>query len=248
MPHLNNIVDRTLSLLVSQFKGEKPNGDLPNLQKLVRAFALSIQDIENALNDLKTSRNFGEAKGEQLDGIGQILGLNRNEGESDKDFELRLKFKIFLNKGGATPDDIIYIIRYFTDSTVVKYIEYYPAAFQLCVNGVQGLSLPNSNSDDLIELIKQSSPAGVQYAPITTTYGASKPFVFSSDSGVEELYVTDPNDSQNVEKLNLNTGDNLYVNPSKFLGNPEGGGFAEFGTPIDTTGAGQLSEVIMKKH
>lgn len=242
MPYLNNIVDRTLALLVGQFRGTTPSGDLTNLQKLIKSFALSIQDVEDTLEELRSQRNIDTAVGVQLDGLGQILGLERLDGEDDEDYRERLKFQIFVNQGTGTPEEVIAILTFLTNATRVRYIEYYPAAYQMITNGTTFPDPP----EDLVTALQEASPAAVQYVPITATYGVDVPFVFGADSVFEPLVITDPSDPSLFENLELDTGDLLYVNASQFSDNPEGGGFAEYGSPsIDTTGAGQLCEVIM---
>lgn len=242
MPYISNIVDRTLVLLASQFQGTTPSGGLTNLQKLVKSFALSIQNIEDTLEKLRSERNLDTAIGVQLDGLGQILGLARNDGESDEDYRERLKFQIFINRGTGTPEEVIAILKFLTDATRIRYIEYYPAAYQMITNGIIFPDPPQ----ELVTAIQQASPAAVQYVPITATFGVNVPFVFGADSVFEALVITDPADPALFENLELDTGDLLYVNASQFSDNPEGGGFAEYGSPdIDITGSGQLSEVIM---
>jgi len=241
MAYISNIVDRVLALLAGQFQGTTPSGDLTNFQKLIKSFALSAQDVEDVLEELRSQRNLDTAVGVQLDGLGQILGLERNDGESDDDYRERLKFQVFINQGTGTPEEVIAILKFLTDATRVRYIEFYPAAYQMITNGTTFPEPP----EELVTAIQMASPAGVQYVPITATYGIDVPFVFGADAEFELLYVTDPADTSQLVNLELDTTDLLYVNASQFSVNPEGGGFAEYGTPdIDTTGAGQLCEVI----
>lgn len=246
MPYIPNIVERVLALLASQFQGTTPSGGLTNLQKLIKAFALSAQDVEDVLEELRSQRNLDTAVGVQLDGLGQILGLKRNDGESDDDYRERLKFQIFINQGTGTPEEVIAVLKFLTNATWVRYIEFYPAAYQMITNGTTFPDPP----EELVTAIQKASPAGVQYVPITATYGVEVPFVFGADAEFKLLYVTDPSDPTQLENLELDTTDLLYVNASAFSDNPEGGGFAEaIGTypayTIDTEGAGQLCEVIM---
>ena len=100
--------------------------------------------------------------------------------------------------------------------------------------------------EQLVSAIQSVSPAAVQYTPITATYGVPLPFVFSGDPIIELLNVSpfeaDPFDFRNLQ---VQTTDLLAVNAGNVVNPTFGGCFAEFGTPIDTTGAGQLAEVIM---
>jgi hypothetical protein len=241
MPYISNVVDRALAVLASQFSESKANGDLNNFQKFIKAFALSIQELEDTNYQLLNERNIYTAVGVQLDGLGQILGLARADGESDEDYRENLKFQIFINEGTGTPEEVIAVLKFLTNANRVRYNEYYPAAFQMSTDG---LTFPDP-PEELVEAIQEASPAAVQYTPITATYGVDVPFVFGLDSEIELLWVTDPANPGELENLQLDTTDLLYVNRSVSTTNTEGGGFAEYVSPdIDTTGAGQLAEVI----
>lgn len=240
MPYIPNIIERTLALLAGQFQGGTANGDKTNLQKLISALAESVQDVENVIQQLRTGRNLDSAEGVQLDGIGEILDLPRLDDETDENYRERLKFQSFINGATGTPEEVIAIFKFLTNAEKVRYIEYYPAAFQMITDGT---TFP-SPASDLIEAIQRASPAGVQYTPVTANYGEF-PFVFGADSEIELLYVTNPSDPSELVNLELDTADLLYVNASTSASNPEGGGFAEYGSPdIDITGAGMLAEVI----
>jgi len=243
MAYISNVVQRTLNLLASQFQGTTQSGDLTNFQKLIKSFSLSSQEIQDVLEQLKSERNIDVAVGVQLDGLGQIIGLERLGGQDDEDYREALKFQIFINRSNGTPEEMIRILKFFTNASKIRFIEYYPASYQMITNGTTFPDIP----EDIVNVIQSSSPASVQYVPITATYGVEVPFVFSGDANIELLSVTDPADSTNLVNLETDTTDLLVVNASNFTPNPEGGGFAEYGSPsIDSTGAGQLCEVFYK--
>jgi len=242
---ITNVVERAIVLLASQFRKSSSTENLSNMQKFVKAFAESIQDLENANWQLKTERNLDNSQGVQLDGLGQILGLDREEDESDTDYRERLKFQIFINQSHGTPEELIAILIFITNATKVRYIEFYPAAFQMITNGQTFPTPP----EEIITAIQDASPVGVQYCPVTATYGVNVPFVFAGDFESEKLVITDPANPESLTNLELDTGNLLYVNPQKSVSNSEGGGFSEaLGTyptyTIDETGAGQFCEVI----
>lgn len=241
MPYIPNVIERSLTLLASQFRGTDATGNLTNFQKLLKVFLESSQDVQDVINQLKTQRNIFDALGIQLDGIGEILGLERNDGESDSDYRERLQFQTFINSGTGTPEEVIRVLAFLTNADTVNYIEYYPGAYQLSTDGTTFPDPP----EDLVDALDRASPAGIQYVPVTATYGVEKPFVFGLDFEIEPLLITDPNDPEELTNLELDTSEILYVNPANRASSRFGGGFAEFGDPIDTTGAGQLAEVIM---
>lgn len=252
MPYIPNVVQRSLSLLASQFRGTNEEGNLTNFQKLLKVFLESSQNIQDVINQLKTQRNIFDAVGVQLDGIGEILGLQRESGESDEDYRERLQFQTFINSGTGTPEEVIRVLAFLTNASKVGYIEYYPGAYQMSTDGTTFPDPP----EELVTAINRASPAGIQYVPVTASYGVEKPFVFGLDFEEVPLWVTDPNDPEELTNIELDTSEILYVNPANRATSRFGGGFAEAiwtndpTTPIiydfDTTGAGRLAEVIMR--
>lgn len=185
--------------------------------------------------------------GAQLDGLGQIIGLERNPGESDSSYRQRLKDQVFINVSSGTPEEMIRIIASLTNATEVRYMDMFPAGFILVTNGINFPSPIN----DLNIAIQSASPAAVQSVPIYATFGVAKPFVFGNDSEIEPLWITNPSPPPDLTNLQLNTGFLLNVNPSIFTAPNFGGGFAEaLGTfpnyTYYTEGAGQFIEVIQE--
>jgi hypothetical protein len=242
MVRITNHVQRAVVLLAGQFQQSLVDGEYSRFQRLIRAFVTSMQEIDNVDQDLKFERSLETSIGDQLDGIGQILGLARLPDESDEDYRERLKFQIFINKANGTPEEVITVLQFLTKANQIRYHEYYPAAFQMSTDGLVFPVPP----EQLVTAIQSVSPAGVQYTPITATYGVPLPFVFSGDPIVDLLLVA-PNEADPFDLVNLeiDTGNLLAVQAGRVTNPDFGGGFAEFGTPIDTTGAGQLAEVIM---
>lgn len=249
MVDIPNYFERTLALLASQFQLKNPDGSLTNLQKVVKSLTLQAQELNTQEQLLITMRYLNTAEGEQLDGLGQILGLPRIPGQSDQTYREDLQFQIFVNQSNGTPEQMIQILKYLTDATEIWYIELYPAAYQMITNG---LSFPD-NPSDLIQAIQNTSPAGVSFAALTATYNVN-PFVFSTDPFEEQFYVApNPNDISEIHPFQVDSGagaQNLFIQRDETHNPNFGGGFAEaLGEPpnfmgIDTTGAGQLPEAI----
>lgn len=185
MTQILNVFGRTLAILASQFRDQKPDGGLTNLQKLIKILCEPAQELQDVLWQLKTERWLSTSIGQQLDELGIILGLPRNPGESDEDYRERLKFQIFINFSSGTPEEIIQAALFLTDSTYVRFFDVFPAFFQLEINGT---NFPDP-WNELNEAIFKISPAGVNYAPITATLGNEIPFVTSGDLIVQPLAV-----------------------------------------------------------
>lgn len=246
MVQITNHIQRAISLLAAQFQETKADDSPTNLQKLLQALVASAQDIEDVNWELYSERWLTTAIGAQLDGIGQILGLPRNLGESDESYRERLLFQSFINRSTGTPEEIIFVLSTLTQATQVNYYELYPAAFQLYTNGSV---FPNPPSD-LVEVIKQISPAGVNYAPIIFNFGVAIPSIFGSEPVNVLLGVTPPGDPDILVPLEVTKDNveffNLEVNANQIPVTATEGFLAE-GFPFDqvhTYGAGQTAEVV----
>lgn len=242
MVQINNHLQRALSLLASQFRGEKEDGELTNLQKLIKVFVSSAQEIEDVKWELKTERWISTAIGQQLDEIGIILGLPRNPGESDEDYRERLQFQIFINISSGTPEEIMRVLAFLTKATHVSIADIGIAAFQLETNGLKFPNPPN----DLNDGIFQVSPAGVNYAPIVSTYNVPISFELSGDLTDQPLSVN-PNSSDYTEENFLEVepyNSILHVAAGAYEDNGPLGGLDELDFPLDNAGA--ISELIQK--
>ena len=216
---------------------------------MLYAMMTQYQDIQTQLELLNTKRSLNTAEGVQLDGIGEIVGLARIPGQSDEDYREALQFQIFVNQANGTPEDVIAVLKFLNKADRVWYWEVYPAAYQMAANG---LVFPNPVSD-LPQAIQSVSPAGVNFIGVTATYNTT-PFSFSTDPFNEQLYVANnPIDPFEIHPFQADPGtgaEDFFVNRGATT-NPElGGAFAEailISYPIyeiDTTGAGQLAEVL----
>lgn len=242
MVQITNQFERALALLVSQFRGQKPDGSLTNLQKLIKVLVIPFQQLEDVKWQLKTERWLSTAIGAQLDEIGVILGLPRIIGESDEDYRERLQFQIFINSTSGTPEQVMSVLRFLTNGTYSNYHDIGIADYQLETNG---LKFPNP-VNQLNDGIFQVSPAGVNYAPIVATYNVPISFELSGDLTSEPLFVA-PNTNDTSELVNLLVeplNEILYVAAGAYENNGPNGGLDELDFPLET--AGQLSELIQK--
>lgn len=245
MVQITNHVERAIGLLAAQFQETKADDSPTNFQKFLAAFVMSAQEIEDVNWQLYTERWLETAVGVQLDGIGEILGLPRNAGETDESYRQRLRFQAFINRSTGTPEEIIYVISVLTQATYVIYTELHPAAFQLYTNGAV---FPNPPSA-LVEVIKQISPAGINYAPIIFNFGIPIPSIFGSEPVNSILGVTPPGNPDILVPLQVTNGIetfDLEVNANQIPVTATDGFLAE-GFPMDqvhTYRAGQLAEVV----
>lgn len=245
MVQITNHIERALILLAAQFRETKPDNSPTDFQKLIRAFVSEMQDAENVNWQLYSERSIFTAEGAQLDGLGQILGIDRLPGESDDDYRERLLFQAYINNSTGTPEELIRILKFLTKASEVRYLEIYPAAYQLITDGETFPDPPNQ----LVEAIASAAPAGVQYPIITCIGGIDVPVTFGLDPVTDLLVVTDPADPSNLLNLEVYDGTNTYlleVNANRIPFNDSEGYLAEvfLDYSVDTQGAGQLAEVL----
>ena len=191
MVQITDHFQRALSLLVSQFRQNNGLPPLNNIQKLIKVICTPIQVLENIKWQLKTERWLSTGVGRQLDEIGIILGLPRQINESDDEYRERLQFQIFINNSSGTPEQIIQVLQFLTQASHIGYFEIGIAAFQLETNGLKFPNPPN----DLNDAIFQTSPAGVNYAPIVATYNVPISFELGGDLTDQMLNVVPDGDS-----------------------------------------------------
>lgn len=235
-----NHFERAVALLVEQFRKQKPDGSLTNLQKVIKALVEPLQELEDVNYELLTERWLSTAVGVQLDKLGNILGLPRNPGESDESYRQRLMFQVFINISNGTPEEVSNLAVFLTKATYVRFFDVFPAFFQLEINSLPEL-MPNP-WNALNEAIKDISPAGVNYAPVTNTLNVPIPFQFGGEQRVDPFYVEPVEGELHDFEVDAPTPFQLYVS----IGNPEDtgiiGGFEELGFPNPE--AGQIAELI----
>jgi len=248
MVNITNYFERATALLASQFQIKNPDGSLTNLQKLISALCMQAQELNTQEQALQTQRYLNIAVGVQLDNLGEILGLARIPGQSDASYREDLQFQIFVIQSNGTPEEVIAILKYITDASIIWYDENYPAGYTMATNGL----LFPTNPSDLFAFLQSVSPAGVEFTALIATYD-TVPFVFSSDPIIEQFYVR-PNvlDISQINPFQVNPGSgdvDFYVNNGQTVNPNFGGHFSEalgvyHNYTYDDIGAGQMPESI----
>jgi hypothetical protein len=162
---LPDLVAIALSRLTNQFN------ESTKLRAMVEAM---IAPLQIALEDsaaLKSERWLDTAVGQQLDGLGYIVGESR-QGRTDDEYRDAILFRVFVNTSNATPADMIQGLRTLTKPDDIQYIEQYPATAMLFTDG------PNIPSN-LQTVMQGLAPAAISDVPIMVSYSRPKPFRFS---------------------------------------------------------------------
>lgn len=155
-----------VSRLAQQFK------DKPNITALVRALCVPIQDIENALWQLKTQRGFNGI-GVQLDLVGKIVGQPRN-GLSDADYLLYLRAKIAVESSIGTVEDLLTVASLIDPGNSIHVQYAGPATLTITV--VERITQATATALDAF--LHQAAPDGVRVILIYTLEPSANTFTF----------------------------------------------------------------------
>ena len=137
-------------LVLEQYRGS------PNLLGLIRAVVEECaQPIEDSATALQDVLNVDTASGEWLDIIGKMVGVKRNDGESDEDFRKRVIVNSMENDAG-TPNNVIDVAKELSGDPAPQYLDEVPATFFVYTPNGKALTL--SQVDKL-------APAGVLGIP-----------------------------------------------------------------------------------
>jgi hypothetical protein len=159
-----DIPDFIAGLLVEQFK------EKTNFVNFVKSLSQEAQTLENVFKDLYLDRSIDSGIGEQLDNLGEILGLNRN-GQTDDVYRINLKFQAVLNASKGEPEILISALKIFTDSTIVYFYELFPAKCYGYFNNDTFIIPPDFNS-------KMDNICGGGIKWLGSIIGNHQPFIF----------------------------------------------------------------------
>lgn len=129
--------------------------DSENVIKLLSIYLDQVEELNLAQQELSSlSTDINTATGYQLDIIGNLLGARR-EGRLDADYRNYIRFRISINTGSGTPEDVIGFVKSVTGASKVRYWEHYPACTILETNGT---NIPEA----IPSTIDNVTPAGVK--------------------------------------------------------------------------------------
>jgi hypothetical protein len=160
--------------LINQFR------DLPNWNAWLASYLQQVQETEDALFELLLNRSIDTSVGEQLDGIGEILKLERG-GLSDDDYRTRLKAQIKILKATGTPDEINDVLFAILPTANTFYIqEFPPASFNVIASDEFTL-----DPVTVAGIIRDMKPAGVKAFLEYTLDDDDNTFTFASGDTAE---------------------------------------------------------------
>lgn len=156
-----------LSLLPGQFQ---ESTDLRALVSALVGETHGVQECENTLWDLHSMRWLWIATGQQLDGLGDVLGWPRDS-DDDDEYRESLYLAVLINVSEGEPERVIEGVETITRASEVHFIEKYDATFVVYAHALERW--------DLIYLVGRIAPGGVQTVVVGSE--SANPFVFGVD-------------------------------------------------------------------
>jgi hypothetical protein len=146
-----------LARLAEQYKGK------PLITSYYTANLQQYQDLENAIYNMNSATQLWDgtttpAIGQQLDNIGQIVGISRN-GLDDAQYILFIFGKIAENFSQTTLNNIASVVGYLFQATTVVIQELPPAGLLV---DIFGSAIPSSLFELAISLVQNAMGAGIQ--------------------------------------------------------------------------------------
>jgi hypothetical protein len=142
-----------------------------NFEKLVRAYVDQAQELNDAATELLIEVSIDGSTGVQLDGLGQLIGLER-QGLDDETYKAALKAWVQVNTSGGTIEQLNEVVRLATSTTEAD------AAFELVEDFWAGFKI------NFLELL----PTGIGYMVAEAMYQAKAAGVY----GIFEFFQTEP--------------------------------------------------------
>lgn len=136
------------------------------LKALVGILADQVQDIELANQDILISRLVIYAFGDQLDILGELVGLPRNS-LVDADYKAAIILQVFINNSSGNTEEVVHIAKILSGGTSVRYVEVGPGSYRLYVTG-------GTIGASLLAAVQRVTLGGVRIIDITR--GPAIPF------------------------------------------------------------------------
>lgn len=163
--------------LISEFRSGAipPNQATRKLEKLLYCWVEEAQELDAAAFEVLTETTLDTAVGAQLDGLGQIIGIERR-GASDDRYRCCLKAQISINLASGTIPEILHIVGLVVGPDIQLTLTEGPVLeFYLRADGTLPIGL-GPEVADIVFRIKAVSVHGVfswsQKAPVFALDGA----------------------------------------------------------------------------
>lgn len=129
-----------------------------NIEKLLATYTDETQELETAIQQVLNDRWLDTSVGVQLDGLGQIVGRER-QGATDETYRRLLSAQIALNLSTGSVQDVVSILELFLPGVTLELKQEYPAAFTVTA---MGTAHPTSVATIAAEAMGQARGGGVR--------------------------------------------------------------------------------------
>jgi hypothetical protein len=174
LEHKTDHAAQAKARLLQQYK----EASAPGVQELVEVLGFEVQDLEDALFQIIDETKLSAAIGVNLEHLGDIVGQPRN-GMEDETYWLWIQARIRANRSSGSIDEILAIFMLINEGASFQFVEYFPAAFALKVDGIV-VAAPLQQA----AILRASRKAGVGGALWYSTAPPGSGFSFSGGSGL----------------------------------------------------------------
>lgn len=179
--------DRVVARMLSRYRAKE------RTVALARQLADSVQEVETALWDLIDRTALDTADGVWLEGLGRIVGENR-EGSTDAEFRRFIRARIAANRSAGTVENILSVLYAWNGGTLaMTVVDLVPAGIEL--------TFPSAFTADhlprLIRLLESTRAAGVGTMLIYQHVANADSFTFSSSAALQASATQGFGDSSN---------------------------------------------------
>lgn len=168
-----------LARLIAQYVGK------PRVEQILCIYLDQVQLVESMLWALITERTIETAVGTQLDGIGDIVGQER-QGLSDDDYRPLLRARVRANNSEGTAPDVISVANAALDDPGLGeiFLEFTgPASFELRITNEFVF-----DEKILNKLVQAATAAGVGAFVIVTLTAEANRFVFADPGAGDDTF------------------------------------------------------------
>lgn len=187
LEYFDNVEEVNLSRLISQYQNK------PNIGNWIRAKSRLQQMLFDEIEKLDTLRSLDEAKGVNLDNLGESYNVLRG-GFNDLEYRNIIKATIISYYSSGTFDEIIQSLELiFGLSVEILLDEVFPGKIQVSIIGISDESLELSK-EQITTIMNRATAAGVSFEPLIYS-PAGKFFGFAGDTRPNASGFGDVNDS-----------------------------------------------------
>lgn len=149
-----------------------------NITLFLRAILASVQDVENAMQQLYRERRVDTAVGIQLDVLGRLVGQKRM-GLSDDDYRRYISARIATNRSNGSYEDLIKIaVLVINDDGLYAHVR--QAGTATVIVRLEDLIVSLALGDIVLHFLKQAVAGGVRLVLEFSTIADEDAFIYGS--------------------------------------------------------------------